>query len=63
MLASQQGHERIVDTLLKGGARVDMQTKVPLYWVVHDGLLLKSRYIFKLHMNPIHLDYSFMLPN
>jgi len=60
MLASQQGHKRIVDTLLKGGARVNMQTKVPLYWVVHDGLPLKTRYTFTLHMNPMHLDYSFM---
>ena len=31
MLASQEGHERIVETLLRGGARVDMHDEVPLY--------------------------------
>jgi len=36
MLASQEGHKRVVETLLKGGARVDVQREVPLHWAVHN---------------------------
>jgi len=33
MLSCQNGHERVVEMLLIGGATVDMQAKVLLYWI------------------------------
>ena len=35
--ACQEGHEHVVEALLKGGATVDMQTKVIHFWVVNLG--------------------------
>jgi len=32
ILASQEGHDVVVETLLKGGATVDMSDEVLLYW-------------------------------
>ena len=35
MKASQSGHDVVVETLLNGGATVDMQNEVLLYWPYH----------------------------
>jgi len=34
MFSCKHGHERVVETLLNGGATVDIQAKVLLYWIV-----------------------------
>ena len=42
MLSCQNGHERVVEMLLNGGATVDMQAKVLLYWISRLNLLLSK---------------------
>ena len=37
MLACQEGHEHVVEALLKGGATVDIQNEVIHFWVVNLG--------------------------
>jgi len=34
MFSCEHGHESVVETLLNGGATVDMQEKVLVYWIV-----------------------------
>jgi len=35
MFSCEHGHESVVETLLNGGATVDMQEKVLVYWIVY----------------------------